>query len=315
MSSLDSIKLFCDVAQQRSISKAAELNGVTQPAASQRMMALENDLGVQLLDRSHRPLQLTESGEDYYHGCRKLIAMHEKLKRRIAGPGAPLRGEVAIAAIYSVGIGLLNEVQRSFRDLHPQVTVGIEYLQPDVVYERVFREQCDFGILSYPQRWPNLTAINLRGEPMSVVCRAEHDLAGAGELGPVDLDGREIVGFDGDLPISHGIRAYLRAHKAHPRVVSTFDNIDTIKSFVAQTDAAAILPTRTVRREVERGTLAAIRLTPTLVRPVALVYPKGREPRPVVRSFIDHLVEHQPPVPGVEAMLATAAGTEAAAVR
>ena len=62
----ESLKVFCDVAQQRSFSQAAQANDVTQSAASQVVSQLEKRMGVQLIDRSTRPLQLTPLGQTYY---------------------------------------------------------------------------------------------------------------------------------------------------------------------------------------------------------------------------------------------------------
>ena len=73
-----------------------------------------------------------------------------------------------------------------------------------------------------------------------------------------------------------------------------FDNVDTIKTYVAETGVAGIVPWRTVQREVRAGTLAAVPLEPALVRPVAVVYPRHVERGPLVRAFADYLIEHQP---------------------
>src|ERR1051325_1033651 len=135
---LDAARLFCEVAQHRSVSRAAELHGVTQSAASQRLQALEKEIGARLIDRSTRPLSLTAAGELYFRGCRRILASYESLKRRVASagnghPGAPgtddpgLRGEVTIAAIYSSGIDLLNQVKAAFERERPRATISITY--------------------------------------------------------------------------------------------------------------------------------------------------------------------------------------------
>jgi DNA-binding transcriptional LysR family regulator len=94
-----------------------------------------------------------------------------------------LRGEVTIAAIYSSGIDLMNQVKAAFEREHPRADISITYLQPDAVYDSVRHEQCDIGILSYPQRWAGVAWIPLREEVMAVVTRAGHPLGeGPGEL-------------------------------------------------------------------------------------------------------------------------------------
>ncbi|MEX2671870.1 MAG: LysR family transcriptional regulator [Phycisphaeraceae bacterium] len=298
---MDTIKLFCDVAQWRSVSRAALAHGVTQSAASQRIQALERELGVQLIDRSTRPLQLTAAGDLYHHGCRRILASYEKLTARVieskGSEPLELRGEVVIAAIYSAGIELLNQIRADFEAKHPKVHVAITYFQPETVYDRVIHEQCDLGILSYPERWRGLTAIPLRDEQMVVVVRAGHDWATRPVIHPTDLADGEMVSFDRALPIAKNLRRYLRSHGVRATLAGEFDNIDTIKTYVAETEASAILPFRTVQREIKAGSLIAIPLAPALVRPIAIVYPRHHEQEPLVKAFIDYLAEHQPSRP------------------
>lgn len=301
---IDATRLFCDVAQHRSMSGAAELHGITQSAASQRIQGLEKELGVQLVDRSTRPLSLTAAGELYFRGCRRILQSYEKLTRRIseAGTGVrsndspELRGEVNIVAIYSAGIGLLNQVKAGFEKQNPRVNVEIEYLQPDTVYDRVRQEQCDFGIISYPKRWAGLASIPLREETMGLVVGPRHPLAGRDHAHASELCPYEFVSFELSLPIGRQIRKYLSRHCAHAKIVSQFDNIDTIKSYVEESEVAAILPWRTVQKEVAAGVLAGVSLSPLLTRPIGIIYLRQRPHRPLVKAFIEYLLNNQPPV-------------------
>lgn len=295
---LDAIILFCDVAEHRSVSRAAEARDITQSAVSQRIIALEKDLGVQLIDRSHRPLQLTEAGELYYRGCRKLIDHYEQLCQQLAAPNTAVKGEVTIAAIYSAGIDLLNRVQADFEAAHPQAHVTIRYLHPDAVIERVRQGLCDIGIIAFAQRWNDLASIPLRDELMVVVSHPEHPLASRQLVQVGDLDGQALVMFDAHLPIRRRLASYLKSHGVSVEVSATFDNIDTIKSYVAATaGAAAILPARTVQDEVRQGVVRQIQLVPEFTRPLAVVHDRSRPLRPTVRSFIEKLKAHSPAGP------------------
>jgi DNA-binding transcriptional LysR family regulator len=304
---MDVLQLYCDVAQQRSVSRAAEAHGVTQSAASQRIQALERELGVQLIDRSTRPLSLTAAGELYYRGGRRLLDHYERLKARVAsagrglaeteGDGFELRGEVQIAAIYSAGIDLLNQVKARFEEEHPKAAVLISYQQPDSVYDSVRHEQCDFGIISYPQRWAGIASIPLREETMVVVVRHDHPLASLRQIHASQLADHEVVSFDLSLPIGRQIRKYLQHHCENPQITHQFDNIDTIKTFVEQSGSAAILPRRTVQREAAEGSLAIVSLLPRLKRPLGIIYVRHRRQRTLVKAFIEYLLKNQPPSP------------------
>lgn len=129
---------------------------------------------------------------------------------------------------------------------------------------------------------------------MVVVCAASHLLAQADMLTPGDLVGQSLVSFDSSLPIASQIGAYLRRNGGDPQSSHTFDNIDTIKSFIAHSDEIAILPYRSVHREVEAGVLAAIDLEPVVSRPVAVVTPPHRPQSAAARALIDTLVAAGP---------------------
>lgn len=291
---LDMIQLFCDVAQHRSVSRAAEVHGVTQSAVSQRIQALEKELGMQLIDRSKRPLQLTGPGETYYHGCRQILDQYARLTRQITSPQATARGTLRIAAIYSAGIDLLNQAVERFEADHPRVHIEVQYHQPDDVYQKVRGGQVDLGILSYPERWRDLAARPLREEEMAVVCRPEHALADRGKLDPLDLADQPLVMFDSALPIGRRILAYLRRHGVAPQVAHSFDNIDTVKVYLRHSDEAAILPARTVAREVAERTLVALTLRPVLARPLAVVHVRNRPLTPIAGTFTDFLLAMSP---------------------
>lgn len=290
---LDTIKIFCDVAQHRSFSEGARLSGITQSAASQRIRALEVELGVRLLDRSTRPCRLTPEGRMYYRGCRDILDRYERLQLEVKGRARALRGRVEVVSIYSGDVAHLEAVKAEFQRENPEARVDIRYRQPAGTHDAVRDEECDFGILSYPERWSDLAAIPLREEPMVVAMPPEHRFAGKTWIAPRSLSEERLVGFDPELPISREIRTYLRRHGARPRVAVSFDNVDTIKAAVLDTGAVAVLPERTVRSEVNRGALAKAPLRPTLTRPLAVVHRREREFTPVVQAFLDRLLRSE----------------------
>ena len=308
---IDTIKLFCDVAQLRSFSRGAELHDVTQSAASQRIQALEKELGVQLIDRSKRPLELTAAGELYLSGCKQIVERYQRLTRQVtglAGPDAPEhRGEVVITAIYSAGIELLNQIKTDFETEHPRASITIHYLQPQAVHDHVLHEQADLGILSFPDQWRDLASIPLRNESMVLVGRPGHPVLESGHAHPEQLTNQPFVTFERTLPVGRRIARYLRQHHANPRSISEFDNADTIKTFLAQSpDALAILPHRIVRREEQSGQLVTATLDPQLIRPVGIVYVRQKEQGPLVRAFIEFLIRNQPAEPDAKSLVSAA---------
>ncbi|MEM7624995.1 MAG: LysR family transcriptional regulator [Planctomycetota bacterium] len=293
---MQNLRLFSDIARCHSVSAAASLHGITQSAASQRIGQLEKHLGVTLLDRSVRPLELTEAGRVFLAGVGDVLRRYDELERRVATLGEDASGEVRVSAIYSSGIDLLQQAHEAFEQERPNIAVHINYEKPDAVHDSVVHGRADVGILSYPDRFKKVGVIALRDEEMCVVCPPNHALAKRQRVSADDLTGHEMVGFDADLPVGRRIIQYLRQQHAAPITAHSFDNLDTLKSAVAATDRFAILPRRTVQSEVAAGTLAVVELSPRLVRPMGLIYRRSTRQQPALPRpaavFVDFLLHH-----------------------
>lgn len=294
---LHELSLFCDVARHQSFSQAASEHGITQSAASQRVGQLEKRLDTRLLDRSVRPLELTEAGRVVLREGLDLLERSEKLRLRVARLQGPAQGIVRVDAIYSAGIDLLSRVKDAYEKGHGSGKMALEYRRPDEVYDAVKHERCDLGIISYPQRWRDVEVIPLRDEPMVVICAPDHSLAQHHDVHVSALNHLPMIAFEPSLPVARHVRTYFREHSVNPEVTNVFDNIDTIKSAVAVTGGLAIVPKRTVLREVEAGGLTAIDLNPRLSRPMGVISRRrgGRAFRATVQEFIDLLLEHAGP--------------------
>src|SRR5438270_993435 len=127
---LEALKIFCDLVDLHSFSKAAEANDRTQPAVSRIVHELEERLGVQLIDRSRRSLPLTPLGQAYYEGCKALLDQYLELEASIRRARAEMLVTVRVAAIYSVGLGDIREYTERFEAKHPHVKVRLDYLHP-----------------------------------------------------------------------------------------------------------------------------------------------------------------------------------------
>ncbi|MCE9588915.1 MAG: LysR family transcriptional regulator [Planctomycetes bacterium] len=293
------LEIFVEVARLRGFSAAGHELGMTQSAVSQRIGQLEKKLGVQLIDRSVRPLELTPAGQEYLKGCREVLERLEEIERKVSKLRPRMDGALSVAAIYSAGIDLLSHIRDAFCETHPGVEVDVEYLHPDQVHESVRGDRCDLGIVSYPDRYRDVGVIPLRDERMAVVCAPTHPLADRRRVQASQLGEWPMAMFDPTLPVGRSIRRYLKENGVTPEVSAEFDNIDTIKSAVAVTDQIAILPRRTVQREVASQSLAACELQPELVRPLGIIHHRGGRGRrpltPVAQAFVDFLLKHAGP--------------------
>lgn len=298
---LKSLKIFCDIVSRRSFSKAAAENGISQSGASQVVSQLEGRVGVQLIERSKRPLVPTREGQLFFEGSKKLIAEYEALEDEVRTLHDDVAGRVRVAAIYSVGLHHMSRHVQEFMSRHPKATVRLEYLHPDRVLESVEDGQADIGIVSYPRTTRSIEAEPWREEPIVLVSAPGHPFAGRVQVGLKELHGQRLVGFDPDLVIRHELDRAIAGAGAEPNVVMEFDNIETIKRAVEIDAGVALLPEPTVGRELAAGTLAAVRIEgDDLVRPLGIIHARGKALSPTARRFVELLRGHardiDPPV-------------------
>lgn len=283
------LKVFCDVARCRSFSLAAQNNGVTQSAASQIVSQLERRMGVQLIDRSTRPLQLTSAGQIFFDGCKSLMEQFSDLEQRVrSGVEQGLTGSVQVAAIYSVGLIDMGQLVQRFISEQPRADVHIHYEHPDAVYEKVLDGTADFGLVSFPRKSPKLNAAPWREEEMVLACAPNHPFAAEATFELSRLAGENYIHFERNLTIRREVDRFLRDQDVAVNVVMEFDNIENIKQAVAIGAGVALLPEPTLRREVQARTLLARPLqNARLTRPLGIIYRR----RPKLSSTAERFFE------------------------
>ena len=288
--SFEALKVFCDVARHRSFSQAAATNEVTQSAASQIVLHLEKRMGVRLIDRSTRPLQLTPLGKVYYEGCKPLVEQYLELEASVREAETEIAATVQVAAIYSVGLGDMGEYVERFAAQQPNARVVLEYLHPRRVYEKVQDGTADFGLVSFPRKSRELTALPWREEEMVLACSPKHPLAQNLAVRPEQLAGEKYIGFDRDLVIRREVDRFLPGEGVAVEVVHEFDNIENIKKAIEISAGVALLPEPTLRREVEAGTLVALPLYGCrLVRPLGIIHRRHHKLGATALRFLDLL--------------------------
>ena len=290
---LSEAKLFREIAQTRSISRAAQHCGISQSAATQHVQELERRLGFRLVDRSTRPLVLTDAGKLYVDFCREILRREEQFMVALEQLKGAAEGAVRVASIYSIGLSEMSRLREEFARLHPHAELHVDYLRPEKIYEAVLADQADLGLVSYPVAKRELAIIPWRKEQMAVAVPPAHFLASKVTLEPADLNGQEFIGFDEDLLIRRELDRFFREHGVEIRQVMQFDNIQMIKEAVALGSGISILPARTMQTEIEQGRLVSVPLhAPGLLRPVGIVHRKRKKFNLAAQAFLDLLRGH-----------------------
>jgi DNA-binding transcriptional LysR family regulator len=280
------------------------MNGISQSAATQHIQELEKRLGVQLLDRSTRPLGLTPGGKLYTELCKDVLRREEDFVAALDEMKAEAEGTIRVASIYSIGLSEMSHLRDDFLRACPGAQLHIEYLRPDKVYEAVLEGHADFGLISYPENRRGLTVIPWREERMTVAVYPTHPLASREVLMPGDLDGQDFISFDEEVIIRRELDRFFRDHGVVVSIVMQFDNIQSIKEAVALGSGISILPDRTMQSEVDQNRLVSIPLhAPELVRPTAIIHRKKKKLTRACRLFMNLVMTTEDSISTTEAEL------------
>jgi LysR family transcriptional regulator, transcriptional activator of the cysJI operon len=284
---IDAFKVFSDLVETSSFSKAAALNELTQSAVSQQVRNLETRLGCKLVERAGRTISLSSEGEAFHRACGSILRAWRDFERELSGLKNEVGGRLRIASIFSIGLHELPSRLKRFQEAFPMVEVEVEYQRSPQVYKMVEEGEADIGLVAYPSRRPSLVHEIFDEDRLVIICHPKHPLA-AKKRAPLSLlDGERFIGFEPDTPTRKGIDRQLRAAGVNVVHARDFDNVETVKRAVEIESGLAIVPFGTVDAEVKSGQLAAVEIDgPKMSRPLAFIISKGR-PRP---TGLNHLI-------------------------
>jgi DNA-binding transcriptional LysR family regulator len=274
---LESLKMFCDVVETGSFSRAAQLNHVTQSAVSQQIRALENRYEQRLLSRSARQVTPTPAGERLFRGCKEILARFDEVEAEIREQATEVSGAATVSTIYSVGLHELQSIQRALLKAHPKVNMRLNYRRSDQVYDDVILGAADLGLVAYPQPRAGVDVIPFREDKLALICNPDHALGTKSKVPMSAVAGLPFIAFDREAPTRKGIDKLFRDKGLELQPSMEMDNVETIKRAVELGLGVSVLPLATVKHEVAVGSLVARPFAEgTYTRPIGILVRKGK---------------------------------------
>ena len=173
------LRAFCEVVERKSFSLAAERLGVTQPAVSLQVRSLEKRLGTQLLDRSGRRVEPTESGVKLYRSAQRLLALEEEIVNELAEDATgELAGTFEIGASTGPGGVLLSQILCQFAEVHPALHVALSVFDTQTVVERVADRTLELGVVGAAPRHRGVEYAPFFHDTVILACPPGHAFAG-----------------------------------------------------------------------------------------------------------------------------------------
>ena len=289
---IETFKVFCDLVETASFSRAASLNSITQSAVSQQIRALERHFHVSLIERGKKNFSVTQEGRAFLQASKEILHTFENLGDRIRELQNVVAGELKIATIYSIGLHELPPFLKKFRTLYPEVEVKVDYRRSAQVYTEVLEGNADLGLVAFPAKRTGLVIEDFWRDKLVLICHPDHPLAERKRVRLRDLAGEKFISFEPDLPTRKVIDRLLREQGVKIEHAMEFDNIETVKRAVEIENGISLVPQTSVADESRNGSLVAIEVESfDMWRPLGVLYRRHRAISPAQQQFVALLKE------------------------
>ncbi len=185
MISISKLRAFAAVAEHGSFTSAAKSLGVSTPALSAQVSELERTLGLSLIHRTTRRVDLTGEGTRLFERAKRVLFDLDSIAADLSSEGRLERGRIAVSCVPTLAASLFPDIMARFASLHPQVVIHLIDETTDDLRDRVMRSEADFGI--GPDPGPELLFERLASDRFVLACRKEDALSQRKFIGPAEL--------------------------------------------------------------------------------------------------------------------------------
>lgn len=267
------------------VSGAAVLLGVSQPAVSRLIGRLEKELNLTLFDRSSGRLAPTAEAQILYDQVERTFVSVDKIREVAAAIGTAQAGHLHVAAMPAVGLGFLPAVIEEFHRAHPEVTVTTEINISVRVEESVAAQHVDLGIGAYPFRRTGLETELFCNAPQYLAVPAGHDLAARSQAKPADLEGVPFISLTRDQIDRHNLDRVFERSGVKRRIIAETQVNAVVCDLVARGMGVGLVDPFTAVDFAGRG-IVAVPFRPRVDFRAGILYPTHRPLSRVARAFL-----------------------------
>jgi LysR family transcriptional regulator, carnitine catabolism transcriptional activator len=290
------LRAFAAVAREGSFTAAALQLFLSQSALSALVRGLEAGLGLRLLDRTTRRLELTAAGQDLMPTVQRLLDDLDRMAGELHEVSERKRGRVRLGATPLLAVSLLPPLMAAYHERYPGVDLRLLDASADVLLGRLREGELDLAVATFDRLDPDLVATSLLSDPMLLACPRDHALASRREVGWAQLLDQPLL----LLKPGSGLRALTDRCFASleptaagmPRPAQEVTHVATALALAAAGLGVAIVPAYALRVGGVQNVVGVPLVAPRVTREVCLVHLKQRTLSPATLAMRQHLVEH-----------------------
>jgi DNA-binding transcriptional LysR family regulator len=288
---LSQLEVLVAVAQEKGFSRAAERLHRTQPAVSQAIRRLEEEVGEPLFDRSSKDGTLTDAGRVLFEYAQQMLNLRRDARSTIRELRDLQRGRVTISANEYTVMYLLP-VLGAFRARHPHVKVEVKRSLSSRIPSEVLGREVELGLVTFKPSDPLLKAVVAATDDISLIVAPGHPLAARGEVSVQELGVENFIAHNVRSPYRERVIQTFERHRTQLNISMEMPSLEAIKRLVELGLGVALVPSLAARSEIARGQLAAVAVREMrLERKLYLLSRTGAALSHAARAFVQIVKE------------------------
>jgi LysR family transcriptional activator of glutamate synthase operon len=285
---LRQLRYLVALADERHFTRAAAREHIAQPALSQQVRRLEEEVGLALVERTTRRVALTGAGELLVARARRILAEVETARDELQGLRGVQTGHVSVGALHTMGPVDVSLALAIFHERHPGVELTVREQSSEELAEMLRVDEIDLAFLSVTERIEShgLGLHQLISEELVALLPRDHPLGRRRRVRMAELSGDEFIGYREGSRLRELLEAAGRQAGFEPRVKLESNESQRIRRLVARGLGVAILPRSDAEEPGADVTVAAL-TEPSLSRDITLAWRAARRQSPAAAEFID----------------------------
>jgi DNA-binding transcriptional LysR family regulator len=284
---INQLEVLVTVARERSFSRAAEVLGRTQPAISQAVRRLEQEIGERLFDRSSKDGTLTPAGEVLLDHAKQMLNLRNSAARSMQDLRELQEGKVSISANEHTVFYLLPVIEE-FRRRSPKIKVEVHRGVASRIPKEVTSREVELGVISFTPSEQSIKAIHVMTDSLVVIVAPSHRLAGQDVISINDLGQEVLIAHNAQSPYRQSVIQAFERNRTPMNIAIELPSLEAIKHLVEDGAGVALVPRLTAEGEIAGGRLAALKIKELkLERKLNIIYRKNSVLSHAAAAFIE----------------------------
>jgi DNA-binding transcriptional LysR family regulator len=284
---INQLEVLIAVAEERGFSRAAERLYRTQPAISQAIRRLEEEVGVPLFDRSSKDGTLTDAGQVLFMHAQQMLGLRRDAHEAIKELKGLHRGKVTISANEYTVTHLLPVISR-YRARHPHIKVEVRRAMASRIPSEILTREVEIGIISFRSNDPALKTVLFGTDEIALIVSPKHSLAGRKTVHVRELGMESFIAHNVKSPYRDSVVQTFEKHRTPLNISMEMPTLEAIKRLVESDVGVALIPKMAAQMEIKLGQLVAVQVSEMrLERKLYLIHRKGAKLSHAAKAFLN----------------------------